>query len=68
MRREVVVEVSGHRSVVARLVMNVESGIDLWRWIYRVFFYLFSFLSRTWVDGLAEFACYFGEFGFAGSG
>ena len=69
MRPDVVVEDSGHRSVVAGLVGNVELGSALWRRMDLVFFsFLFSLLSHTCVDGLTEFACYFGQFGFAGSG
>jgi hypothetical protein len=39
-----------------------------WFWRDEYFLFWFSHWSRTGVDGLAEIASYFGEFGFAGSG
>ena len=61
MRREVVVEVSGQRSVVAiSFITGVVSLAER--------FLLILSLVRTVVDCLAEFAAYFGEFGFADSG
>ena len=67
MWREVVVEVSGQRSVTRRRLVLLFGG---WCWGDFLFFLSsqFSHWSLTGVDGLAEFACDFGEFGFAGSG